>query len=194
MRNHRIYRSFFSMCLLSLAWTSLLNGPSSSPIPSARKIAQWERELRFRSSISDTCGELDGALKSEIAASMMDAAEIYGMEPEFLLAVMRAESRCEPNARSHKGAMGLMQLAPRTAAWLGVKDPYAVRQNIHGGARYLALLLKDFGGDLDLTLAAYNAGPNKVRKYGKIPPYRETKSYVREVLRRYRELAPVTKV
>jgi soluble lytic murein transglycosylase-like protein len=96
-------------------------------------------------------------------------------------AITRQESQFAQNARSHAGAQGLMQLMPGTAGDLGVADAFDAAQNIDGGARYLAQLLKDFNGDVKLAAAAYNAGEAAVQKYGGVPPYDETKVYVQRV-------------
>ena len=112
------------------------------------------------------------------------AARKYDLSPELLRGVIRAESNFEVRAVSHAGAQGLMQLMPDTARELGVDDPFDIDQNIDGGARYLRKMLDKFGGDIKLALAAYNAGPGAVEKYGgQIPPYRETEQYVNRVLR-----------
>lgn len=110
------------------------------------------------------------------------AAAKYGLSPALLTAVARQESGLNPSAVSNKGAVGVMQLMPGTAADLGVSNPYDPAQNIDGGARYLSQLLTQFGGDTSLALAAYNAGPGAVTKYGGIPPYAQTQNYVSSIL------------
>ncbi|MCG8425772.1 MAG: lytic transglycosylase domain-containing protein [Chromatiales bacterium] len=110
------------------------------------------------------------------------------LHPALLHAVVRAESSYDPNALSKKGAMGLMQLMPATAKRFGVSDTWNPKQNLSGGARYLKVLLELFDNDLELAVAAYNAGENAVIKYGyKIPPYPETQQYVVKVLGWYEE-------
>jgi soluble lytic murein transglycosylase-like protein len=115
------------------------------------------------------------------------ASELYSLPPALIYAVMHTESRFFPRAVSSAGAMGLMQLMPATARWLGVSDAFDPRENIHGGARFLRLLANRFGGDMVLVLAAYHAGAGAVKKYGGVPPYASTRAYVRAVLRRYYE-------
>jgi soluble lytic murein transglycosylase-like protein len=100
-------------------------------------------------------------------------------------AVIAAESSFDPGALSPKGAMGLMQLMPATASDLGVDEPFEDDQNVHGGTRYLRWLFERYG-DWQRTLAAYNAGPEAVDRYDGVPPYRETRDYVRRVLSYYR--------
>jgi soluble lytic murein transglycosylase-like protein len=114
------------------------------------------------------------------------AAAYNAVEESLIRAIIHAESAYQPDARSPKGAQGLMQLMPATAAELDVANPFDPAENIEGGARYLSQLLVQFKGDLDLATAAYNAGPNAVEKYGGIPPYDETQEYVRRVRILYR--------
>jgi len=114
-----------------------------------------------------------------------EAAQLYQLPESFIRAVMRVESDFNPKVVSRAGAMGLMQLMPKTARSMGVSDPFDARQNILGGSRYLRILANRFKGDLVLTVAAYNAGENAVEKYHGIPPYKETQRYVRRVLKHY---------
>jgi hypothetical protein len=115
-------------------------------------------------------------------SAIEEHAAAHRVRPELVRAVIQVESAFNPRARSHKGAMGLMQLMPDTAADLGVTNAYDPEQNIRGGVAYLRQLLDKFGGNEELALAAYNAGPGAVAKYGDaIPPYRETQQYVDKV-------------
>lgn len=112
---------------------------------------------------------------------IQSAASFNAVDESLIRAVIHAESAYQPDARSPKGAQGLMQLMPDTAAELEVRNPFDPAENIDGGARYLSQLLAEFKGDLELAAAAYNAGPGAVYKYGGVPPYDETQEYVRRV-------------
>ena len=111
------------------------------------------------------------------------AALEQGVHPELAYAVAAVESSFDPQARSVKGAEGLMQLMPETAARFGVSDPFDPADNVRGGVRFLKYLLDMFDGDLHLALAAYNAGENVVLALGRVPPYEETRTYVAKVIR-----------
>ncbi len=121
-------------------------------------------------------------------------AKRYQLDPALLHAVIHAESSYNPAARSPKGAVGLMQLMPATAKRYGVKNRWNATENLHGGAKYLKFLMKKFQQNLKLVLAAYNAGENAVIRYGnKIPPYKETRRYVKKVLVFYKKYQKVFK-
>lgn len=138
-----------------------------------RTDVDWERTPLF-----------NGSFRAEIET----VSESFGVDAALIRAVMHAESGFQPDAVSHAGAQGLMQLMPATASRFGVVDAFDPKENITGGAAYLAWLLDEFEGDLTRVIAAYNAGENAVRRHGGIPPFAETQEFVRRVrilLRRY---------
>ncbi len=118
-----------------------------------------------------------------------DAAHRYEVDPLLVNAVINQESGFRADAVSKAGAMGLMQLMPATAKALGVHNPFDPRQNVEAGTALLRQLLDRYGGNIELALAAYNAGPEAVDKYGGVPPYPETQSYVRSIMQAYKEAA-----
>ena len=123
---------------------------------------------------------------AQIDGYMIDAGTRNGIDPLLLYSIMHQESSFKSHAISPKGARGLMQLMPGTAVRFGVTNIFDPRQNIEGGARYVRFLLDRFDGDVNLTLAGYNAGEGAVEKYGwRVPPYAETQEYVRRISRRY---------
>jgi soluble lytic murein transglycosylase-like protein len=128
---------------------------------------------------------------SDLRTLATAAALRHGLDPELVLAVISVESGFQPAALSPKGAQGLMQLMPATARSLGVTDALDPAQNLDGGTRYLKQMVAEQGGDLTRALAAYNAGPGAVKRHRGVPPYRETRHYVKKVLRRYGKPAPV---
>lgn len=123
-----------------------------------------------------TARGLDGVIKQ--------TARLHGLPPALVKAVIRAESNFDPGARSDKGAIGLMQLMPQTAQAMGVEDPWHAEENVRGGTAYLRSMVNRYG-DVRLALAAYNAGPQAVDRYGGVPPYPETREYVQRVLAYY---------
>jgi soluble lytic murein transglycosylase-like protein len=129
--------------------------------------------------------KLDPARLQRFDAHIKEAALLYQLPEAFIRAVMLVESNFFPDAISEDGAMGLMQLMPETALNMGVMNAFDPRQNVLGGTRFLRVLANRFNGDLVLTVAAYNAGEGAVDKYRGVPPYAETRRYVRKVLQHY---------
>lgn len=122
---------------------------------------------------------------AQIDSLVNDNAQAQDVDPALIKAIIANESGFNANATSNVGAQGLMQLMPGTAAGLGVTDSYDPAQNVAGGTKYIKGLLQRFNGDVRLAVAAYNAGPGAVEKYGGVPPYAETQNYVQNVLSSY---------
>jgi soluble lytic murein transglycosylase-like protein len=157
-----------------------------SPSPSASSSTSFDQQLSqatgaeamsaSTSSTSVASGSVPYAQQIEAAASK------YGIDPAVVKGLIKQESGFNPNAGSPAGAQGLTQLMPGTAASLGVTNVHDPAQSIDGGAHYLKMQLDRFGGDYSKALAAYNAGPGAVQRYGGVPPYSETQNYVKNVL------------
>lgn len=143
------------------------------------------------SSITSTSSSQKFLLPSDESYSeyINEAASTYGVDPYLIKSVIKVESDFDPDVMSNKGAQGLMQLMPATAKTVGCRDPFNARDNILGGTNYLRMMLKRYNGSVDHVLAAYNAGPGNVDKYNGIPPFRETKNYVRKVKHYYEQYA-----
>lgn len=153
--------------------------PKAAPAPSSPPAHRAEKPLHIPK------------MPQSLEAIIGKAAEAHGVDPDLIRAVIATESAGNPRAVSPKGAKGLMQLIDSTAAEVGVRNPFDPSQNVHGGAAYLKRMLDRYNGDQALALAAYNAGPGAVDKYGGVPPYPETRSYVRKIMQ-HLENKPVT--
>lgn len=137
----------------------------------------------LKNSISDKTVNMSN---SEVDGIIDRVSKKIGIDEKLVKLVAKTESGKDQGAISNKGAIGVMQLMPDTAKGLGV-NPYNTVENIEGGAKYLKEMLSQFNGDVEKALAAYNAGPGAVKKYGGIPPYKETQNYVKKILKEYKE-------
>ena len=149
------------------------------------KAAEKVNASLFTSKIPSNINITKRASKSEIIGIINEVSNKYDVDPKLIEALVKQESGFNPNAKSKAGALGLMQLMPSTAQGLGVKNAFDAEQNIYGGTKYLKGLMDRFGNNKELALAAYNAGPNAVKKYNGVPPYKETQNYVKNVMASY---------
>jgi soluble lytic murein transglycosylase-like protein len=179
---------------------SLLSQATGTPAaaPAAGGSGSFQTQLAQASAAGGTdapagAAASGGAVDGQFSDLINGAATKYGLDPALLKGLIRQESNFNPNAKSPAGAAGLCQLMPGTAAALGCSNPLDPAQAIDAGAKYLSQQLKAFGGDPRKALAAYNAGPGAVQRYGGVPPYAETQNYVRAVMgfaEQYRSQSP----
>ena len=155
---------------------SQLTAPAPAPA------ASFAGALASAQTSPSTAPATGAGASTAFGAEIDAAAASNGIDPALLKGLVSQESGFDPNARSGAGALGLTQLMPGTAAALGVTNPLDPAQSLQGGAKYLRQQLDRFGGDEKLALAAYNAGPGAVARFGGVPPYRETQNYVSSVL------------
>src|SRR5438309_4694375 len=173
-------------------WTDkegVLHVEDVPPLPRARSAPRKSAPAAQVSIPAPKRGERWWERRSDAPPDEIDrAAALYNIPAELVRAVIWAESAGDAAAVSRAGAIGLMQLMPHTAGTMYVEDPVDPAQNIMGGTRYLRWLANQFNGDMLLTLAAYNAGPDAVKKYGGVPPFEETRAYVKRVMSYYYQL------
>ncbi|MBI2153869.1 MAG: lytic transglycosylase domain-containing protein [Candidatus Rokubacteria bacterium] len=186
------------LCLLIAAALGLLGWADPAPASSFRLVdrdgvvhltnaptnARYQPQPGWSGTASGWLAIPEGA-RGRYAQEITDVADRHGVDPKLVHSVIRVESAFNPWAVSRKGARGLMQLMPRTASALGVRDSFNPAQNIDGGVRHLRALIDRYGGNLPLALAAYNAGAQAVDWYRGIPPYPETQQYIRRILNLY---------
>lgn len=150
--------------------------------PTDRRFKIFMRDFKKDKALRTKLTYASSVNPAEYEQLIKNCSEKYGVNQSLVKAVIHAESGYNPNAVSSKGASGLMQLMPATAKSLNVADRFNPKDNVDGGVKYLRFLLDTFRGDVSLAVAAYNAGLNNVAKYGGIPPYNETRTYVNRVL------------
>jgi len=169
------------------AWLDEFRTQTISEVTKVTKGVREEKGILF-----NEMARINDAIRLEFFSSKIPFGELihekarkYDVDPALVAAVIEQESRFKARARSHVGAKGLMQLMPRTGRWMGARDLYDPEQNIDAGVKYIKYLQKQFNGNLTMTIAAYNGGEGNVRRYRGVPPFRETRTYVKKVLKNY---------
>lgn len=193
-QNNGLFKDIFTNDLYAKS-SALIKSPYKKRFrPSKRIRSKKSRRRSSSSGASGGCIQWDKSKINEKAYKYKvfidQSSRKYRIDKNLIMAVITAESCFRVTARSHKGAQGLMQLIPATAARFGVKDSYKAQQNIRGGTKYLRFLMDRFRGDLKKVIASYNAGEGAVDKYKGIPPYKETIQYVKNVMKVYSTLKP----
>ncbi len=160
--------------------------------PEAQDSSRYQLiEVKGRRTATKSCRGMNNSRLAERARNykkeITQYASQYDIDSKLILAVIRNESCFDRSAVSSAGAQGLMQLMPATARWLGVTDSFSPDQNIRGGTKYLSDLVKRYDNNIKMALAAYNAGPGAVAKYGGVPPYAETQKYIEKVMKSYQD-------
>ncbi|WP_062231414.1 lytic transglycosylase domain-containing protein [Fictibacillus sp. FJAT-27399] len=174
----------FAMILQQLSEAAGLDQPGGEPVIPVKTVSALPAVPNTKPSLQLT--HPSGA--KDIDSILERISAKYDVNPSLIRSVIQHESGFNPLSKSPAGAMGLMQLMPETAKALGVQNPYNPEDNIEGGVKYIKQMLDHYNGDEKLALAAYNAGPGNVAKYGGIPPFQETQNYVNKVMESYQSM------
>lgn len=189
------YYAGLGSLLLSIVLLGVLIGFSTHPaisvarnlvagIPQLISSSSWD-EFRYNWYTLTRVPSPSARAFRSVKSIIREASARYEVSPDLVFAMIEVESQFNSGAVSRRGALGLMQLMPDTAADMNVSNPFDPEENIHGGTKYIRTLLNKYSGNMNLALAAYNAGPRTVDRFRAVPPYPETRSYVRKVLRSY---------